>query len=229
MATKPNSTIRQTQNWLIQLGYKPGIADGIWGKNSEDALQALKDGAVDASKPFGVRYLTWGSKLGGAEIAKVAEVIKRLGQKPMVINDLVGCMAWETDKTLSPAKRSTVSSATGLIQFMEATATKELGTTTAKLATMTFVEQMEYVYKYFSKFKSLANIGDIYMAILWPRGVGKPDDYPLWTVDGDYAQQYKVNRGLDLNEDGTVTRRECMHRVNNRLVEGFLPQNAKSF
>ena len=109
----------------------------------------------------------------------------------------------------------------GLIQFMPSTA-KGLGTSTAELAKMTAEEQLDYVYKYFLPYKGrLKNLGDIYMAILYPRAVGKDDNYILFK-DGTVA--YRQNIGLDINRDVVITRGECLTKVRAKKERGLLPQ-----
>lgn len=107
----------------------------------------------------------------------------------------------------------------GLIQFMPSTA-KALGTTTDKLAKMSQIEQLNYVYKYFLPYKGkLRNLGDVYMAILWPKAVGYPDTYVLWNKN-KMPTTYRQNSGLDVNKDGTITRAECLVKIRERVVLG---------
>lgn len=219
-----NATVAQTQTYLKQLGYNPGIVDGVWGNNSEKAYQAL---IKDNIRPDGELNATpWGVKFTDQELAKLRQVVKNLGLPVARVPDFMGCMAWETGETFSPSVKSPVSTATGLIQFMKATAIA-LGTTVEALAKMTVVEQLGYVEKYFlPSRKKLLNLGDLYMAILWPAGMGKDDSYVLWT-QGDDPKQYVANKGIDINDDGKITRLECLHKVRNKMVKGFLPGNVK--
>lgn len=112
----------------------------------------------------------------------------------------------------------------GLIQFMPKTAIG-LGTTVDKLAKMTAEDQLNYVYKYFRPYKGrLKNLGDIYMAILWPGAIGKPDSHVLWS-QATRPTTYLQNRGLDVNKDGHITRAECLVHINSWLERGLLPEN----
>jgi hypothetical protein len=115
----------------------------------------------------------------------------------------------EFESGLDPAARNKNTGATGLIQFMPATAIA-LGTNVDVLRAMTGVEQMRYVIAYLKPFKGrLKTLGDLYMAMLWPRGVGQGDHWVLW-LKGSNA--YRVNP-LDLNEDGEITKGEASARV----------------
>lgn len=78
----------------------------------------------------------------------VIDLAGELGCDP---SHLMAAMAFETGETFSPSIRNKLSGATGLIQFMPATA-KGLGTTTADLAQMSAVAQLAFVRKHFLLF-----------------------------------------------------------------------------
>jgi predicted Fe-Mo cluster-binding NifX family protein len=79
------------------------------------------------------------------------------------------------------------------------------------LRNMTREEQMVYVEKHLAPFKGrLKNLGDVYMAIHWPKAVGKSDDYVMYT---DKTEYYDPNKKLDVNEDGVITRGEALQEV----------------
>lgn len=137
-------------------------------------------------------------------LKKVKKISAKLGVDP---DDLMTVMAFESG--LNHKAQNIYSNATGLIQFMPFTAIR-LGTTVNKLKKMSAIKQLDYVYKYLSTSGKLSNLGDLYMAILWPQAVGKKDSYVLWKK-GDAA--YYRNSGLDVNHDGKVTRKECLKRV----------------
>jgi hypothetical protein len=131
--------------------------------------------------------------------------------------DLLTAISFETVGTFRPDIKNPGSTATGLIQFLESTA-KGLGTSTSALAKMSRVEQMEYVEKYLRPFKGrMKNLGDVYMAIHWPAGVGKDDSYVMYR---EGSNNYAANKGLDVNGDGTVTRGESLQRVRQSAGSG---------
>ena len=199
------------QQRLKDLGYYNGVIDGLWGPLSRAAAAAEKMFKEDAQ-------LIWSSKVSPEFIAKIKEIVERLKMPAHCANDLMACIAWESGETFSPSVLNRAGSgAIGLIQFMPKTAIG-LGTTTAELAKMSAVEQLEYVYKYFKPYVGrLNNLGDLYMAILWPSAVGKPDDYVLFR---DPTVAYRQNAGIDINKDGLVTRGECLVKVNGMLERG---------
>jgi hypothetical protein len=133
----------------------------------------------------------------------------------------MACMAWESAETFKPdIKNAAGSGATGLIQFMPSTA-KGLGTTAAALAQMTAEDQLRFVYEYFKPYAGrLHNLGDVYMTILWPKGVGQPDHYVLFDRVKT-PTTFRQNAGLDVNKDGLVTRAECLVKVNQKLAKGL--------
>ena len=144
--------------------------------------------------------------------------VEQLAQKYNVsVQDLYAVMSFETGGTFDPAQKNFEGSgATGLIQFMPSTA-KGLGTSTEELSKMTRTEQLKYVDKYFSN-KGIegGNLDDLYMAILFPVAVGKPDNFVLFgkgAIEGYRGIAYEQNSGLDLNRDGSITKAEAAAKV----------------
>ncbi len=117
---------------------------------------------------------------------KIVEVAKSLS-----IPDpgwLANAMGFETGYSFDPAivngaclKEEPASKcATGLIQFIPSTATN-LGTTVTDLAKMNAVAQMDFVLKYFQPHKGRLNTAaDLYMAIYYPKAVGKGPNYSIY-------------------------------------------------
>jgi hypothetical protein len=96
-----------------------------------------------------------------------------------------------------------------------------LGTNVDALGALTAEEQLQYVEKYFQPFRGkLTTLEDIYMAILWPRAVGQPNDYVLFS---DGSIQYAQNAKLDDDGDGVITKEETASLVNLKLVKGRRP------
>lgn len=191
-------------------------------------LEALEASAAPpaptppAVSPTPAQPLAWGARVS----SELRDRVRLTGQDfNFDPNWLMACMAFETGRTFSPSKKNPQSSATGLIQFMEATA-KGLGTTTRDLARMSAEEQFDFVWLYFrdriEERGPIRNLGDCYMAILNPVAMGKPDHTPMW-LSG--SRQYLVNKGLDVNKDGSITRAEAASKVYALLAEGLKPEN----
>lgn len=107
-------------------------------------------------------------------IVSTADAVKA---DPGYLADLIN---YETAGTFSPSIQNPNSSATGLIQFLSSTA-KGLGTTTAELADMTAVDQMQYVQAYLEgvqrTYGPLSAESDLYMAVFYPKAIGQGMDY----------------------------------------------------
>lgn len=200
------------------------IFDAIRVRRGRPLAQADVDAINAVLYPAGgdVKPLAWGGSVTPEFRDKVRAISSRLGNDP---SDLMACMAWESGRSFSPAKKNMAGSgATGLIQFMPATA-QALGTSTDALASMTAVEQLDWVEKYFQPYKGkLRDLSDLYMAILWPAAVGKPLDYVLWEK-GSRPTTYRQNAGLDANHDGTITKAECSAKLFGMKAEGMRPEN----
>lgn len=150
-------------------------------------------------------------------LTRVVDICHYLGIEP---DWLMAAMAFETGGTFSPAVRNKAGSgATGLIQFMPSTA-RALGTTTDALAALSAEDQLDYVYRYFKPYAGrLCCMEDVYMAILWPRGIGRPMDSGVG--ESTHPVTYRQNSGLDLDGDRVITKREATERVRRLLVAGL--------
>jgi hypothetical protein len=128
-------------------------------------------------------------------ISKVKDISSKLNLNYL---DMLACMNLETGRTFDPAITNSLGY-TGLIQFGEASGAKLVGTTCANLREMDRVTQCDYVYQYFVKNRLAAKapdprLVDIYLTILWPAAVGKPDDYIIFPAG---SSQYRANHGFD--------------------------------
>ncbi len=138
-------------------------------------------------------------------IAKVQEISTKLGINP---NWLMAIMNWESARTFSPSVKNPYSTATGLIQFMRATAI-DLGTTVEQLARMSAIEQLDWVYKYYARYRSKLNsYTDLYLTTFYPVAVGKPSNFILGTSDYRIKAIAQSNPAFDVNKDLQITKGE---------------------
>src|SRR5579863_7237538 len=196
----------------------PLATDGLCGPATISAIEAIERRHLSLQRPVGILqpngpgfdFLTrgiaphalgvddlgsppiaWGAQVSAEFKSKTIQIAQNIGVDP---NFLISAMAFETGETFNPSIQNDRSGATGLIQFTPATAA-ELGTSTADLAAMSGVDQMEYVEKYFSPYKNmLETVEDVYMAILWPAAIGKANS---WVLFSKPSAQYHRNSGLD--------------------------------
>lgn len=197
---------------------------------------------IGTSRPTNV---AWGRKVSLQFIDQLLLIVRTLQLPlPLGLSWLMTCIAFETGRTFSPSVRNMAGSgATGLIQFMPATAiyffwsAKEIESwtkaerkakgieATDRLAAMTDIEQLKYVLEYFRPYRGRLNsLEDLYMAILWPAAIGKPVSYVLWDK-ATRPETYRQNSGLDLNKDGAITKEEASKLLNRMLVEGTKEEN----
>lgn len=104
----------------------------------------------------------------------------------------------------NPAAVNPSSNATGLIQFMPATA-KSLGTTVEALRTMSALEQLDFVERYFVDAlagRVPSDPGDYYVAVFMPAYLGRPDDE---VIARKGSAVYDQNSGLDQGKNGELT------------------------
>lgn len=162
--------------------------------------------------------ISWGAKVTPEFLHKVISISFDLGWTEQQASFLMGCMAFESGETFSPSvKNAAGSGATGLIQFMPATALG-LGVTVGRLSQMTAVQQLDFVKDYFRPYaKRVKTLSDMYMAILLPKYVGQPEDSVLFSGGISYRQ----NSGLDANKDGIITKKEASAMVQAKYEKGL--------
>ena len=214
--------ITKIQENLNKLGHRVDV-DGLLGPSTMSALLKLLDRLVDEkviTAPEAGR-IAWGSKVSNEFKVRILEIAKALLMPPNGVDWLMSCMAFESGRTFSSSIKNKITGATGLIQFMPATAAA-MDTTTDELATMTPLRQLDYVERYFLPYKGRLNsIEDVYMAILWPAAIGQQAEFPLWVKDLKHSKAYIQNAGLDRNKDGLVTKQEAASKVKELLIEGL--------
>lgn len=98
--------------------------------------------------------------------------------------------------------------ATGLIQFMPATA-NGLGVSPDVLKRITNVEQLDYVYKYYKPFAGrFKSVYDLFAYSFMPIAVGKPDDW-VFQCKGLSAEIIaKQNKIFDTDKNLEITMKE---------------------
>lgn len=194
----------------------------------QEAPPATSPAGQAPTPASGPAVLAWGAKVSQTFRERVRWIAEDLQIGDSIAdgaNKLMTCMAWESGRSFRPDVRNMAGSgATGLIQFMPATA-RALGTTVEKLAAMTAEDQLNFVWKYFRPYRGkLKTLSDLYMAILYPKGVGRADDWVLFDKS-KMPTTYRQNAGLDYNKDGCITKAEATAKVAALLEEGLRDGN----
>lgn len=147
-----------------------------------------------------------------AFLAKVVEISAKLGILP---DWLMIVMKMESGINHQAVNEN--GGATGLIQFMPATAAG-LGTSTTALKTMDNVAQLDYVYKYFKPYTGrLKSVTDLYMVTFFPVALGKPDNYVLQTSFLSAGLIARANPVFDIDKNNAITVGEFKQSIINRL------------
>lgn len=116
------------------------------------------------------------------------------------------------------------SRATGLIQFMPATA-MNLGTSTKALFAMNVIDQLGYVYKYFKPWTGkIKSYFDLYLITFFPDAIGKPADYILQTKKLSASTIAKQNPFFDVNKDGKLTVGEIKRRMYESIPKAIVAE-----
>lgn len=161
-------------------------------KQAEDAAKAAEKAAKKTANSK--------SLIPKATADAILEGAKRLGVNP---NDLAAVISFETSGKFSTNARNPGSSATGLIQFMEASDGKKdgkyYGHTRNQFGALLPLQQMEYVVKY-----------------LQGRGIGPGSDVgAIYDAVAGYgykrgSKEYEQNKVWDVNGDGIVAKGEAV-------------------
>lgn len=178
-----------------------------YGAKDYEYPKAYKSGGYTKEHPF--------SEYSLQKINAISEKIKC---KP---EDLQALILSESDGKASAYNKT--SKAAGLIQFLPSTA-KEYGLTTEKLRGMSQEDQLDYVEKYLADRKSWSGFknsesldkASLYCLVLCPSYAKKGAKEALY-ARGSIA--YKQNRGLDLNNDGKITKVELAQRIDSKTKE----------
>lgn len=158
------------------------------------------------------------SSYRAAFVDKVKVIAYNLGIDP---NWLMAIMHFESNKTFSPSITNSIG-AVGLIQFMPDTA-KSLGTTSSALKSMSAVNQLDYVYKYFMPYKSkIKNYIDAYFAVFFPLAIGKPDNWVIQSTNLAAGTIAKKNPSFETNKDGKIEVWEVKKVMLERLPSEWL-------
>lgn len=144
-----------------------------------------------------------------AFVDKVIEISCRLWINP---HWLMVVMELETAGTFDPSITNSLGY-TGLIQFGKAAAS-DIGTTTNALRAMNALDQLDYVERYLTPYKSKMNrLPDVYLAVFFPAAIGKQDGWTLQTSRLSAERIAKWNPGFDVNKDKVIQIWEIKQKV----------------
>lgn len=140
-------------------------------------------------------------------LPELQRIAARLGTRYEWLLNLIA-----SESSFIPSARNPLpgQTASGLLQIIEATAAG-MGTTTAAIRRLNPVEQLRLLERFYSPFRGLLNSqGDVYLAAF--RGfslAGGPETVvaPL-NYSAKERRAYLLNRGLDFDGDGRITKGE---------------------
>ncbi len=193
---KPDASMIAALN--SQLAARPEDASKL--TKSTDAEVKPKRPEVDVSviqdPDFNTKLEKIASQLGIESSVLVAIMKHESGMNPAAVNKLG-------------------SGATGLIQFMPDTA-RGLGTSVEELRTMSAVDQLDYVYKYYKRLGARpgSTLGDMYMLTFLPLYAYRDENTVVGELGGGLLPGtrkltknaiYKQNPSFDHNRDGVFT------------------------
>lgn len=219
------TALTNVQKRLAAAGFYKATIDGAWGGGSVAALSAaVLAGRGDEMTPE--FDLAWSAKVSPLFITKVKGINSQMGLSTGDQSHfLMGCMAFETGRTFSPSVQNYGGAPYyGLIQW-GAMAAADVKMTTAALIKLSAEQQLDYVGQWFKPYAGkIKTLSDVYMRIFMPTFIGKPENAVLAQAG---VKTYSQNRGLDLNNDGIIEKREAAAAVMAQLQLGMQPSNRK--
>lgn len=153
-------------------------------------------------------------KHGQEFVDKAKGIAQRLGVKP---EWLFGIM--QNESGMDPKAFNKNGGATGVIQFMPATA-KALGTTTEALSQMSATQQLDYVEKFYKPYAGKLDSGAaMYLATFYPLALSKGNDFVIGSERSDSMVHTiaRQNPAFDVNKDGQITKQEFYDYYNKRF------------
>lgn len=124
---------------------------------------------------------------------------------------LMAFINFESGGTFSPSITNSIG-CVGLIQFCPDFPGGDYKTiagervTMKQLASMTAVQQLDWVYKYLRQYKSkIVSYVDLYLAILFPLAMAKPDGFVIESPDTSAASFARSNPAFDYQGKGYAT------------------------
>ena len=216
------------QTGLAAVGLYTTTIDGKYGMGTQGGFIALCE-QYRLAKNLPVYGYAWSGhpNVPQAGIEKYEDWMKHWGKPLEHVSFILSCNALETGRTFNPAIRNPKTGATGLIQFMPKGSAPDLGTTCEALAKMSFVEQQDYVFKYFEKYgyiKKCNHLEDYYLSIFMPKLVGKD---PNEVVASKGSLVYSQNSGFDIQKRGFYTVGDIADAINTFYWEGLDPKNRR--
>lgn len=211
------------QKSLVAAGKDTKGVDGAWGRNTQAAFDSVVDDyRLKANLPS--YSYAWSAHKGIPPEAfkRIEEFMTKWGKPFKHVSFLLSCMAFETAGTFSPSIQNKSTRATGLIQFMPVVA-REMKTTVEALVKMSFMEQLEYVFKYFEMYKYIVkcdSVEDYYLSIFYPARVGKNPNEILARAG---TKLYDQNKVFDKQKVGYYTVSDICESILIRYWEGMDP------
>jgi hypothetical protein len=141
--------------------------------------------------------------------AKLMQTAEALGMNPDYLATVISF-----ESGFNPQSENLAgSSAVGLIQFTKP-ARDALGVTRDQVLGMSAEDQLDLVRRYFAPYGGrLRTLEDVYLAVLYPWGIGKSPDTRLMPREGQDSREYDQNAKLDREGKGYITVADVARKI----------------
>ncbi len=171
-------------------------------KNDDSAGQTLQP-----NKDPNELYLLDKASVYIRDIDAFKDKVNEVSEKLQIPSDWLMAVMHSESRFDASVENKKGSGATGLIQLMPHTCT-DFDITIEQLRNLNHVDQLDYVYDYLNTVReqrgiSYHSLTDLYLAILYPRAL--VNNHPNYVLYENPSIAYKMNNGLDENQDKRVT------------------------
>jgi len=226
-SSSPEAILMSVQRALTALGLYTGRPDGLYGDGTSFAFFTInKEYRQDKGLPEW--DICWSARVS----TEFTQAVKDWADKATLgwrgAHCAMGCMGFESAGTFRPDIQNMAGAqAFGLLQFM-APAASDLNTTVQALASMTQMQQLQYVFKYFDmrqrSYGIFRRLDDFYLSVFYPKAIGHAPNEKIFEKG---TKGYTQNNGLDINRDGIITIGEISARIYASYYEGMQLNNRK--
>ena len=168
-------------------------------KTSENEIEVIKISELLFTK--NCKYTKKINSINELENEFLIEVENLANKYGVLRDDFLTIFSLETIKTFSPCILNPHNNAIGLIQFTGKTLEDDIKVSFDEMAKTTRVEQLEYVDKYLTKYKSnIDDLTSLYLAVFLPSIIDESSN-DNFIIPQKY---YNQNIALDKNRNGEI-------------------------
>ena len=216
--------VRGNQNWLGLCLFLALLVNIMQYYENKGIEQQVMDWEQETGQIKEDLYLSDQAEIYVTDLAGFTDKVQQVSWRLGIPAEWLMSVMHSESRFDAVVKNYKGSGATGLIQFMPATA-KDYGVTVAELGRMNHVEQLDYVFAYLDgkrrQYGEYGSLTELYLAILYPKALTDKTDY-CFALYMKPSKAYVQNSGLDENKDGSVTVLDIDQRMKRKYPTAYM-------